>query len=399
VVSQARTLLALVVAATLLVAACAGTTEADVVSGSGPTDVESETSSTENDPTTDAAQTTNSVSTPTPAAPLPGHIGSGQPVTFAFGGDVHYEGPLATTLETSPDTMLAGVAGAFGPADLSVVNLETAVADEGDPAAKSFNFKVSPAAFDSLRAGGVDVISMANNHGMDYGATGLEQTFAAIADKSAPVIGIGRDETEAYAPFTTEINGQRIAVISATQVMDSNLIPEWTALADQPGLASAKRVERLIEEVARTRLTSDTLIVYLHWGTEKLYCPNDDQVDLSQRLIDAGADIVVGGHAHRVQAGGYLGDAYVHYGLGNLQVKAGSTEARETGILMVTATGRRIDDANWIPAQIGGDYLPRLTDGAPAEAAIGRWNARRDCSGLAEQPLTTTTATTTPSGG
>lgn len=327
-----------------------------------------------------------STTTAPPTGPPGSQLGSGKPVTLVFGGDIHYDGPLAARLESAPSTMLDGLQPALTEADLAVVNLETAIGTGGDKAAKAFNFRAPPAAFAALTGAGVDVLAMANNHALDYGQTGLAETLAAAEAMKAPVVGIGVDEAEALAPFTTTIQGQRIAVINATAVLDSNLITDWTATPGHPGVASAKRVEQLTAAVAAVRRDADTVIVFLHWGTEKAFCADERQRALAPALVDAGADIVIGGHAHRVQGGGYLGHAFIGYGLGNLQFKTSSADARQTGLMRIVATGRRIDSAEWLPARINGEFLPVLLGGAEAAQAQQAWAARRECSGLAATP-------------
>jgi poly-gamma-glutamate synthesis protein (capsule biosynthesis protein) len=359
--------------AVVVAAACAGTTQADVTTGPGPSTTVVRTT------TTGAPQTT---------IPPPGSTGSGNPVTIAFGGDVNYDGSLAATLQSAPSTMLAGVKPVIDGADLTVVNLETAIAVGGDQATKDITYEAPPSAFDALVANGVDVIGMANDHALDYGQSGLTQTLAAAKAKSVHLIGVGKDEAAAYSPFTATVNGQRIAIVDATQVIDPDLIGAWTATVDQAGVASAKRVDRLVQEVADARRHADTVIVFMHWGTEGEYCPDPDEETLAQQLVDAGADLIVGAHAHRVQGGGFLGDAFVEYGLGNLQFKAGSLEAREGGMLSVTVTGRRIDQVVWHPISIGANYLPTLMTGSAANAAVARWNSRQACAKLAAAPAT-----------
>ena len=172
---------------------------------------------------------------------------------------------------------------------------------------------------------------MANNHGMDYGPAGLEDSLTAKASSGFPVIGIGHNAAEAYAPFRTEIKGQRIAVIGATQVLDDNLITAWTATDAQGGLASAKDVPRLVAAVQEARATSDTVVVFLHWGVEQQTCPSASQQQLARALVDAGADIVVGSHAHRLQGAGRLDAAFVGYGLGNFAFYTRSGPGTETG--------------------------------------------------------------------
>ena len=334
------------------------------------------------DPTTTAAPTT----TTDPNAPPRSQTGSGEAVTFVFGGDIHFDGPLAQTLAKDPASVLAGLQPALQDADVAVVNLETSIGSGGDKATKDFNFQASPAAFGALTGAGVDVIGMANNHALDYGQSGLLQTLKAAQEATAPIIGVGGNEIAALAPYTTTVKGQRIAVIAATSVIDSNLIADWTATEDHPGVASAKRVDQLLAAVAAARKEADTVAVFLHWGTETKFCANENQLDLAPKLIAAGADLVIGSHAHRVLAGGYVGHAYVDYGLGNLVFKAGGGDGRDTGLLRVTVTGRRVDSAEWLPGRIGGNYLPTLLDGADRDAELATWESRKACSKLAAAP-------------
>ena len=110
----------------------------------------------------------------------------GTPVVLAFGGDVHFEGVLATTLATDPDGVLDPIEPVLRQADLSVVNLETAVTNGGSPTSKAFVFRTPASAFAALRGGGIDVASMANNHGLDYGETGSATRSPPRSDIASP---------------------------------------------------------------------------------------------------------------------------------------------------------------------------------------------------------------------
>src|SRR5208283_1223418 len=100
------------------------------------------------------------------------------------------------------------------------------------------------------------------------------------------------------------------------------------------------------------RRSADTVIVYVHWGTETQACPNPQQEPLAQQLVRAGADIVVGSEAHVLLGGGYLGSAYVDYGLGNLAFYDDTPPETDSGSLMITAEGRRVTAAVFRPATI-----------------------------------------------
>jgi poly-gamma-glutamate synthesis protein (capsule biosynthesis protein) len=306
---------------------------------------------------------------------------TGRPVELAFGGDVHFEETIGAELRSTPDLLLASISPVLRRADLAVVNLETAITTRGAPAAKEFVFRAPPSAFAALSAGGVDVASMANNHGFDYGETGLRDSLAAARRYRFPIVGIGLNAAQAYRPFRRTINGQRIALIGATQVLDDELISAWTAGPGKPGLASAKDVPRLVQAVRQARATSDTVIVFLHWGVELQQCPSPDQRRLAKQLVAAGADIVVGGHAHRVQGAGRMGKALVDYGLGNFVWYGTSELSTETGVLLVTVDGRKVLGYRWEPARIV-DGTPRPLVGSERRAQIGTWRSLRGCTGL-----------------
>jgi poly-gamma-glutamate capsule biosynthesis protein CapA/YwtB (metallophosphatase superfamily) len=308
-------------------------------------------------------------------------LGSGNPVVFAFGGDIHFEGVLSSKLAASPSTVLSPIEPTLDDADIAMANLETAVTNGGAATSKEFVFRTPATAFAALRGGSLDVVSMANNHGLDYGEAGLRDSLAAARRYRYPVVGIGLDAKRAYAPYRRTVRGQRVAIIGATQVLDDHLISSWTAGRGKPGLASAKDVPRLVQEVRRARRTSDTVVVYLHWGVELVGCPTSDQRTLARALVAAGADIVVGGHAHRLLGAGRMRKALVGYGLGNFVWYGTSELSTQTGVLFVTATGRRIDSYRWAPARIV-DGVPRPLSGSEKSSELSSWRSLRGCTGL-----------------
>jgi poly-gamma-glutamate synthesis protein (capsule biosynthesis protein) len=315
-----------------------------------------------------------------------GPLGNGEPVTLAFAGDASFEG-LIDSLQSDPEGLLSAIAPTLGAADVTVVNLEAALGIAGSPEPKTFAFRVPAESLVALKSAGVDAVTMANNHGMDYGPEGLAESLRIEADTGYPILGIGEDADAAYEPWITEVRGQRIGVIAANDIFDSNLVSSWTATDGQPGLASAEEAhqERLAEVVRSTRTQVDTLVVYLHYGVEKETCPNARQQELAELLTGAGADIVVGSHAHRLQGMGYMGDQFVAYGLSNFVFKAPSEPGRRSGVLTVTATGRRIDGYQWDPAVLQGN-VPYPLSGAAADAERAAMDELQGCTGLSPTP-------------
>lgn len=332
----------------------------------------------------DASKVAPTTTAPPRAAAKPGEA-HGDAVTVAFGGDVHFEGAIGRRLASDPGTALGPIATILRQADVAVVNLETAVTTRGAAQDKQFTFRASPTAFKALSAAGVDVATMANNHGMDFGPIGLANSLQAAADADFPVVGIGRDADQAFSPYIAKVNGQRIAVIGATQVLDDNLAAAWTAGEGKPGLASAYQVDRLLTAVRAARRKADTVVVDLHWGRELSGCPIERQRQLAPRVIEAGADIVVGSHAHVLLGGGYMENAYVDYGLGNFVFYSGGGATAQSGVLKLTVRGRAVTKAQWVPAMISGG-IPIPLNGAAADRALASWKALRGCTGLTAAP-------------
>jgi poly-gamma-glutamate synthesis protein (capsule biosynthesis protein) len=329
-------------------------------------------------------------------SPPRGPRGSGQPVTFAFAGDTLFvdqqdneAGAVSTGLpllsdrvKADPTNLLAPIMPVLSGADLAMVNLETAITERGDPVSgKNFHFRSPAASFTALEAAGVDVVNMANNHALDYGPVGMQDTFDAISSSQFPVVGIGHDASEAYRPYRTEINGQRIAIFGALDWLEPALIPLWSATDTQAGVALSIERTRLLAAVRAARPEVDTLVVFMHWGIEETHCASPEQQGLAEALITAGADIILGSHEHREFGAGRVGTALVAYGLGNFVYWREDGESGRTGVLQVTATGREIDAYSWVPARIT-HGIPIPQTGSAAAADIAEWEHRRNCSGL-----------------
>ena len=329
------------------------------------------------------------------AEPFPKHSplnpdwkGSGKPVTIGFGGDVHFAGDVGERLAQNPATALGDtVPQLLDGSNLTMVNLETAVTDGTcpEPQSKPYIFDAPATAITALKSAKISLVTEANDHGLDCGPQGLSQNLNIAGQADYPIIGIGNNANQAFAPFRITLNGQRIAIIAATQVIADNLIGTWTATASQPGVASAIDPTELVREVQQVRRTADTVIVYVHWGTETQACPNAQQEPLAEQLVKAGADIVIGSNAHVLLGGGYLGSAYVDYGLGNFAFYDNTAPETDSGALVVTAVGRHITAVQWRPATILAG-LPQPLSGTPATAAVQSWNAARSCTNLSATP-------------
>ncbi|MFF0294778.1 CapA family protein [Kitasatospora sp. NPDC004614] len=364
------------------VAGCGGSTS----SGGGGT--------TATAPAGDSAGGASSGSPGTTGAPSTGSgdnapSGAAGSITVAFAGDVHFEGRTGSRL-TAPagETALGPIAKTLSAADLAVLNLETAITGRGKPEPKTYTFRTSPKALTALKDAGIDVLSQANNHAVDFGADGLADTLAAKANSPIPLIGIGKDTAEAFAPHIADVRGTKVAVLAASQV-DEITNQKWRAGEHKAGIASAFDEKALLRAVTEAKAQAPVVLVYLHWGEEGVACPTAAQTALAKKLATAGATAVVGTHAHTMLGAGMLGNTYVAYGFGNFLWYGTSnyTASDETGVTTLTiSTDGRVTGEMFTPAHIDGRGVPVPQTGSAAKAAQQRRDGLRGCTGLAAVP-------------
>lgn len=348
------------------------------------------------DPREKAASPSSSTA-PAPASPPPPTAApdvanpaprSSRTVTLAFAGDVHFEGGVGRLLDDGAD--LGPMADALRSADVAVVNLESALTTGGSPTAKELEdadnrywFRSPPSALELLDRSGVDVASMANNHGADFGAAGLRDSLAAAKDAKVDVIGIGDGRDEALRPSRTTVDGTKVAVLAADASTLESEASVWDVGRNGPGIARAG--SRLVAAVQKAARANDVVAVYLHWGSENVGCPTADQLGLAADLSAAGADVVVGSHAHVPQGSGMLGDTYVSYGLGNFLWYHGNQP--DTGVLRVKVRDGAVVDDQWVPGTIPADGgQPQPLTGAARTRAVEEWEDLRGCTNLAPVP-------------
>lgn len=305
-----------------------------------------------------------------------------RPVLLAFGGDVHFEGRVQRLLG-DPASVFGSAGPVLAKADLAFVNLETPLTRRDEPEPKRYVFRAAPEAAEALRAAGVDAVSLANNHSMDHGRAGLADTVAAARTAGVGTFGAGPDIEAAFRPWRAEVRGLRVAVFGFSQVGD--LAERWTAGPGLPGMAMASDTGRAVRAVAAARADSDLVVVMPHWGREGDPCPSRAQQEFAARLAEAGADVVVGAHAHVLQGAGHLGFTYVAYGLGNLLWYSAGLHppfSARSGILTLAVRGRSVVRADLAPAVVSDTGRPRLLSGP--RAAIARDNFARSaaCAGL-----------------
>jgi poly-gamma-glutamate synthesis protein (capsule biosynthesis protein) len=240
-------------------------------------------------------------------------------ITVALGGDVQLDGGMGRRLRRDgPGAILSpGLADVFRSADIAMINLESAISDIGEPwPDKLWTFRANPFILDFLRDDlNIEVVSLANNHTVDYGFDAFVDTVRRLDAHGIGRVGGGLNLAEAMAPHVVEQNGITVAFIGAAII--ANRV--WAAGADSPGLLlTRERWYPLVYEAVETaRELYDYVIVYMHWGTERVTEPTAVQIRTARRLIDAGADAVIGAHPHVIQSFEIYNGRPIAYSIGN----------------------------------------------------------------------------------
>ncbi|MCA0987590.1 CapA family protein [Guptibacillus algicola] len=229
-------------------------------------------------------------------------------------GDVMFDWSIKTAMSTEgPNYPLQHISPLIKDSDLSILNLETAIGTSGHKQDKLYTFQSPPASAKAMKDAGFDLVSLANNHAMDFGREGLYETIDLLKQADLNYIGAGKNENEAYRAYSDTINNHKIDILGFSQVLPAI---SWYANEDG-GLASGYQQDRVIEHIKKSAANCDTTIVYLHWGTERTIQPSASQRNFAHTMIDAGADIIIGSHPHVLQGMEYYNGKPILYSLGN----------------------------------------------------------------------------------
>ena len=267
-----------------------------------------------------------------------------------------------------------GVKQYFDKADLVVANLECVISARGEPwPSKLIHLRTPLAAADSLAAGGIDVVTVANNHALDFGRDAFGDTLAALDSHHIAHAGGGADSTAARAPTIVEKNGVRIAFLGYVLPFSSKTTfntREWEAGVNRAGLAIGTP-DAVSHDVALVRNQVDVVVVMVHGGIEMSGRPNKKQRNFAAAAIDAGASLVLGHHPHVLQ--GYMkrGDTLVTFSLGNFMFARFDGAANDSAILDVTLTPSGVVSLDWIPVVIV-NGIPRPATAAEAARIMRR---------------------------
>lgn len=200
-------------------------------------------------------------------------------------------------------------------ADILMINNEFPFSDNGVPMEnKQYTFQCSPFYVKALQEMGVDVVSLANNHTLDYGKQALLDTFQTLDDAGILYGGAGESAERAEEVQKITVNGKTYGFIAVSRVVPT---ADWKVEVSTPGLFCCYDEARLLEVVKEAKQSCDFVAVYPHWGVEYEAYPENYQTDIAKKCIQAGADVVVGAHTHCLQGVSFIEGKPVCYSLGN----------------------------------------------------------------------------------
>lgn len=237
--------------------------------------------------------------------------------TLAFTGDIlldervmpGYDAQGISALLDGP--MLEVLTGA----DITMVNQEFPFSTRGTKAPdKQYTFRVNPKYVKAFQEMGADIVSLANNHALDFGREALSDTFATLEEAGIRYAGAGETKERAKQLQTMEVNGKTFGFLAASRVIP---VVDWNVDNLQPGLFCTYDQTQLVEEIQKARETCDFVTVFVHWGKEKTTILEQHQTQLAHAYIDAGADLVIGSHPHILQGIEYYQGKPIFYSLGN----------------------------------------------------------------------------------
>ena len=215
-------------------------------------------------------------------------------------------------------------------ADIMVANNEFTLSNRGTRLNKAYTFKGDPKRASIYKEMGVDLVSLANNHIYDYGHDAFIDTLNTLKSQDIAFVGAGNNIEEAKKPYYYIINGYKIAFLNATRAEKNIITPEATL--NKEGVFRCYDPSLFIEEIQKAKQESDYVVALIHWGKEQSHNLEQVQIDTGKKYIDAGADVLVGSHAHVLQGMEIYNGKLIAYNLGDFLFNDWTTE---TGILNV----------------------------------------------------------------
>ncbi len=318
-------------------------------------------------------------------------------VTLAAVGDILLHGRYhQAAADGTAAALFAGLKALLADCDLAVGNMETVLTRGGTPRTDKLCLEGDPAYAAILKDAGLGLMTLANNHCLDFGAAGLGDTRAHLESAGIGVFGAGGDLGAARRPLIRELKGLRIGLVAACHASTK---PGAMAGPEDPGVAPLETAA-LVADIEALRPQVDHVIAVLHWGLEYSHYPTPEQVDLAHAAVDAGASAVIGHHSHSLQGIEQYRGAIIAYSLANLTDAPvdwqGPTRHyaceitdvdRESILLKLRLTRDAVELVETLPLWLDDRGAPSAASGARAEkirADLAAYSAKIAEGGLAD---------------
>lgn len=259
--------------------------------------------------------------------------------------------------------------------DLRICNLECVLSDKGEPypREKAFHFRTDTRNIDSLKYADINIVSLANNHTLDFGSEALHEMLTILPRHGVHFSGAGKDLKHAATVATASVNGVKIGMIAFT---DNE--PEWEAGKNKPGVfyvpinLKDKRAKYLLNVIKRAKKDLDLLIISAHWGPNWGYEVPKEHTDFAHRLIDAGADIIFGHSPHVFRGIEIYKQRPIIYSAGNFidDYAVDEAERNDQSFIFIVEVGPpKISKLTLYPSVIE-NFQARLADDGEFEAEV-----------------------------
>lgn len=250
--------------------------------------------------------------------------------------------------------------------DIMVANNEFTVSNRGTKLNKLYNFRAKPERLKIYNEMGVDVVSIANNHAYDYGEDAFLDTIKYLNEYGISSVGGGSNIEEASSSFYYIANGYKISFLSSSRAEKNIVTPGATETSS--GIFRCYDNELLLRRIKEEKEKSDFVILLIHWGKEDSHELEEVQVTTGRQYIDAGADLVIGSHAHVLQGMEIYNNKLIAYNLGDFIF---NRETKDTGILSVTINNNGDMNYSFIPC-MQSNYKTSLLNGDGKQRVIDK---------------------------
>lgn len=282
--------------------------------------------------------------------------------TIIAGGDLMFDRGVKARLEKNEknyNDLFEYIHSYLNEADLVFANLEGSLSGKGADQGSKYSFRFEPAVAPAMALAGFDVVSLANNHILNWGREALCDTTTNLNNVGIGYVGAGCNSDDAEAPYITKLGETRIAFLAYTEFYKGA-----HATTDRPGLSryDLDLIKKRSQDL-KNNDQADLVMVSMHWGEEYKHRAPDRIVDIAQGLVDAGVDVVIGHHPHVDQEIERYGDGWIVYSLGNFVFDQSWSEETMQGLLAeIKVQNKRVYDIAPVEIQLTDLYQPKIVE-------------------------------------